>query len=251
MDWTPAKYTQGNYFQIETNERFRKSLDVQPFGNILDVGCGDGQYTRLLAEQTKKGQILGIDHSAEMIKHANRHWASKNLSFEVHPIERFQSHTQFDFVLSFWCLHWTNINLSLPAIYNALKNGGRIYALFSSCSNNSITQLCSELAKKNHHKMATEKYINLNQKHSNYFYRVLNALSLLPFKQVKLKLETTHVYFPDISYFKNLLLTMPFLKKFSTMLIEDLVEEFQNRCQREYDGKLYYETRPIYLEAIK
>lgn len=255
MDWNPENYTKGNYFQIETSEDFRKSFAVEPFGTILDVGCGDGQYSHILANNIKNGHILGIDSSAEMIRHATQHWTSKNLSFETHNIEEYQSPSQFDFILSFWCLHWTNINLSFPNMFNALVNGGRIYAIMSSFSNNSIYQTCYELAKQHRYDILTERYINSKPEYQNFFYRVLNVLLQLPFKQVKLNLKTTHVYFPDISYFKNLLLTMPFIKTFPPeevdYIIEDLLEVFQERCHRKYGGKLYYETRPIYLEAIK
>lgn len=251
MDWSPAKYTQGNYFQQETSEVFRKSFAVKPSGNILDVGCGDGQYTRLLADELKKGQIIGIDNSAEMIRHANEYWAGKNLSFETHNIEEYHSHTGFDFVLSFWCLHWTNPCLSLPNIYKVLKPGGRFYALFSSFSENSIYQACCELAKQNRHAALTEKYVNAHKDNSHYFYHILDILNRIPFRKMTLQLKTTHVYFPDISYFKNLLLTMPFLKTFSVDLLDDLTHIFQQRCQRDYGGQLYYETRPVYLEALK
>lgn len=245
----------GNYFQNKVSEAFRKSFSIEPFGKILDIGCGDGQYSNLLASQLKHGTILGIDNSAEMIKHANLHWARENLSFEEHSIEEFQPSFAFDFILSSWCLHWTNINLSFPNIYHALKNGGRMYAVFSSFSDNSILQTWNELAKQNRYSDLLAQYINSRDEFNTYFYRVTNILSQLPFKQVKLNLKSIRIYFPNIDYFKNLLLTMPFAKRFPAKIIEDLIAEmlhtFQNICQRNYGGKLYYETRPIFLEALK
>ncbi|MBL7481219.1 class I SAM-dependent methyltransferase [Legionella bononiensis] len=255
MDWNPENYTKGNYFQNETSEDFRKSFEVKPFGRILDVGCGDGQYSRFLADHLKNGHMIGIDSSAEMIKHANHHWACKTLTFEQHNIEHYQPAKQFDFILSFWCLHWTDISLSFPNMYHALTEGGRIYALFSSFSSNSIYKTCYELASQHRYQFLTERYINSSNEYQNYFYHVLNTLIKLPFKRLKLNLKTTYVYFPDISYFKNLLLTLPFIKTFPPnevdAIIEDLLEVFQKHCNRHYGGKLYYETRPIYLEAIK
>jgi hypothetical protein len=48
---------------------------------------------------------------------------------------------------------------------------------------------------------------------------------------------------------------MPFMKQFPAEITEDLLQEmvnaFQDICQRKYGGTLYYETRPIFLEAIK
>ena len=255
MVWEPAQYIYGNYFQNELSNAFLRDFKIKPFGHILDVGCGDGQYSSLLADKLKRGHILGIDNSEKMIKHANQHWARNNLSFETHNIRRFRSAIPFDFVLSFWCLHWTNIDLSFPNIFNLLNNKGRLYAVFSSFSENSILQVLQELAKKNCYSALTDRYLNDNRKHTTYFYRVVNILNQLPFKQVKLELKTTLVHFPNLHYFKNLLLTMPFLGTFPVelvdVLLDDMLDIFQNICQRKYEGALYYETRPIFLEAIK
>lgn len=253
--WDPEQYIHGNYFQNKVSETFRKSFSVQPFGSILDIGCGDGQYSNSLAKELKNGQILGIDDSEEMIKYANQHWACKNLFFEVHSIEEFHPAQAFDFALSFWCLHWTNIDKSFPNIFHALKNGGQLYAVFSSFSNNSVLQIWHELAKQGPYQDLAKEYINLNKQYTDFFYRVTNTLNKLPFKQVKLNLKTARVSLPHIDYFKNFLLTMPFMKTFSSEIDKELIEAmlsaFQNMCQRKYGSELYYETRPIFLEAIK
>lgn len=253
MVWDPEHYVHGNYFQNQISKAFCKKLNFKLFGTILDIGSGDGHNSHLLAEPITQGQVLGIDNSEEMVKHANQHWAHEYLSFEVHNIDKFQQRHVFDFALSFWCLHWTNINKSFPNIFHALKNGGRMYAVFSSFSDNSVLQTWHELAKlKRYHHLAER--LNCNQ-HRAYFYRVVHILNQLPFTQLKLSLKPARVYFPNISYFKNFLLAMPFIKTFpiekTENLIEDMLNVFQNNCQRKYNGRLYYETRPIFLEAIK
>lgn len=255
MAWNPEHYTQGNYFQNETSEAFRQHFEVKPYGRILDIGCGDGQFTHNLAAHVKKGHILGIDNSSDMIDHANQYWANDKVSFEQHAIEEYPLRDAFDFVLSFWCLHWTNIDLSLPNIFNALKKGGRCYAIFSSFSDNSVLQTFHELARQGRYTEYLKERIDANNPYRTYFYRVFNILNRLPFKHVKLDVKTASVHFPDISYFKNLLLTMPFMRSFPEDLVEELMEAmaqaFQAICDRKYNGRLYYETRPIYLEAVK
>lgn len=253
--WEPEEYVRGNYFQSEINELFRKDLHVKLGGTILDVGCGDGQYTHRLAKNLKRGHILGIDSSVKMIQHAKEHWVSQNSSFEVHSIEEYQKPLVFDFVLSFWCLHWTNISLSFPNIFAALKPRGKVYAVFSSFSDNSILHTWRELIKSDKYNKEIDKYINLNYSNSSYFYNVINTLNHIPFTHVKLNLKTVRIPLPDIDYFKSLLLTMPFMKKIPKDLLDEFIEHmliaFQRICQRQFNGDLYYETRPIFLEAIK
>lgn len=245
----------GNYFQTNVNEAFRKSFTVQPHGTILDVGCGDGQYSNLLAKNVKQSRILAIDSSEGMIQHANQHWAHKNLSFEVCNIEEFDKPFAFDFALSFWCLHWTNIELAFPNIFNALKNGGRLYAVLSSFSDNSILQAWRELGKLDRHKDLLHTNNNVKNNVNNLFFRVVNIFNQLAFKQTKLDIKTVRVCLPNADYFKHLLRTMPFITALPSEkmegIIDDLLEAFQTICLRKYGGKLYYETRPIFLEAVK
>lgn len=254
MVWDPKQYALGNFFQQEINEICRKRFTTEPSGAILDAGCGDGQYSHFLAN-TVDGTILGIDSSEEMIRHARQHWACNNLDFEVQRLEDLQRPDTFDFILSFWCLHWTNIDLSFANLYQALKPGGSLYAVLSSFSENSISQTWQELA-------SQERYIDLAKKippsasqESPYFLRVVNLLNRLPFRQVKLDIQNSRVFLPGIDYFRQMLLSMPFIKSIPAdmqeQFIDDMTATFQNNCQHRYHGKLYYETRPIFLEAIK
>lgn len=254
VGWIPEEYIQGKYFQNQLSEAFSKRMSVMPFGNVLDIGCGDGQFTHQWANQIK-GNVLGIDNSMEMIRYANLHWPHDNLSFEVHNIEQFQSRSRFDFILSFWCLHWTNLNLSLPHMYHALKPKGRVYAILSSCSGNSISYIGHELAKEERYRTIVGHFVTASESSQNYFLQLISILNQLSFKQVKLKVESTRVLLPSMEYFKNLISALPFIKncaaEVSHELIDDMVLMFQKRCERYHNGELYYETRPIYLEAIK
>lgn len=253
--WDPNSYSQGNYFQNQVSESFCKRFNEQLFGNILDVGSGDGCFSHRLANGIKQGNVLGIDKSKEMIQHANENWVADNLSFQSQDIENYQSSPIFDFVLSFWCLHWTNIHNSIPNIYNALKHNGKFYAVFSSLSDNSILQTWRELAKQKHYAELNDRCDNTLKKSNENFYSLIHLLQQLSFKNVRLNLKTTTIYLPDISYFRNLLVSMPFIKKVAAermeLLITDMIDAFKMICKVKYNGELYYETRPIFLEATK
>jgi trans-aconitate methyltransferase len=253
--WLPEEYVQGKYFQSVINEMFRARMKIKPFGNVLDIGCGDGEYTYQWAQNLHSGKILGIDNSKEMIRHANLSWVRDNLAFAVQNIEQYQLRTGFDFILSFWCLHWTDISRSFPNIYQALKPGGKLYAIFSSGTGNSVLQILQKWAQKEQCSDLVEQHINSSQPTESYFLQVISILSQLPFQNVKFTIETTKVRLPTLEYFKSLLLALPFVKScaatISEHLIDDMVEMFQEHCQQHYGGELYYETRPIYLEAIK
>src|SRR5213596_1889306 len=56
---------------------------------VLDVGCGSGWATRLLAERAENGRVVGIDISDEMIDTAREASAGfRNVEFRVASAEQ-------------------------------------------------------------------------------------------------------------------------------------------------------------------
>src|SRR5215831_10101417 len=45
-------------------------MNVQPDDNVIDLGCGVGWATRVLAERASRGIVVGIDLSDQMIAQA-------------------------------------------------------------------------------------------------------------------------------------------------------------------------------------
>lgn len=48
---------------------------------VLDVGCGQGIFTRILAQKSKQRYVLGIDPSSSKIKEARRQTSLSDLEF--------------------------------------------------------------------------------------------------------------------------------------------------------------------------
>jgi len=66
---------------------------------VLEIGCGIGTVSQLMAKISKKGEILAVDISPESISKAKALWKSqKNLIFEVSDMKKFEKPGQlFDF----------------------------------------------------------------------------------------------------------------------------------------------------------
>src|SRR5271155_6273489 len=47
-------------------------MDIHSTDNILDVGCGSGWLSRLLAQRVTEGRIVGMDLSDEMVRRARQ-----------------------------------------------------------------------------------------------------------------------------------------------------------------------------------
>jgi SAM-dependent methyltransferase len=87
--------------QLEQRLALRRWLDVRPGTRVLDVGCGVGRWSRLLAE--RGARVTGVDLSPTMIDQARRRAAVEGVAdhcdFRVQDLSRLDVEGPFDLVL--------------------------------------------------------------------------------------------------------------------------------------------------------
>ena len=94
---------------------------------VLDVGCGSGWATRLIAQQTPQGNVVGIDISDEMIQVATETSRDfSNVEFKVATAESLPfSTSEFTHAFSMESLYYyTNVVAALREIHRVLEDGG-------------------------------------------------------------------------------------------------------------------------------
>jgi SAM-dependent methyltransferase len=94
---------------------------------VLDVGCGSGWATRLMAEQASEGNVIGIDISDEMVELAGQSSQTfANVGFKVATAEALPfSTSRFTHAFSMESLYYyTNILAALREIHRVLENNG-------------------------------------------------------------------------------------------------------------------------------
>lgn len=53
-------------------------------GNVLDVGCADGMFSKVILDGTEAKKLIGIDVLKSSVDWANKHWKKfQNMNFEV------------------------------------------------------------------------------------------------------------------------------------------------------------------------
>lgn len=103
-------------------------MDLNADARVLDVGCGSGWATRLIAETVVKGRVVGIDISDEMIALAqSSSGAFPNVDFKVASAEALPFNDgEFTQAFSMESLYYySNLNAALSEIYRVLANGGQ------------------------------------------------------------------------------------------------------------------------------
>jgi len=105
-------------------------LDIRPGFQILDLGCGNGWATRLLAKTHAGVQAIGVDASKAMVAKAEElHSYTIRARYEVGHFEALDfNDAKFDLAFSMEALYYApDLEKALGEIHRVLKPGGRAH----------------------------------------------------------------------------------------------------------------------------
>jgi trans-aconitate 2-methyltransferase len=76
-DWDPDLYLQFNKERLQPAIDLVSKIDCVGPNKILDIGCGPGNSTQILAQKWPQAEITGIDNSPAMIKKASNDYPNQ------------------------------------------------------------------------------------------------------------------------------------------------------------------------------
>lgn len=129
--WTAEAYAKNSSNQYEWAKELIPKLELNGNESLLDIGCGDGKVTALLASYLPNGQVVGVDSSEDMVDLARKnfpHCHYPNLSFLKMDARDLIYREQFDVVFSNAALHWIIDHPTvLAGVHESLDNHGRLF----------------------------------------------------------------------------------------------------------------------------
>ena len=106
---------------------------LDPSGSLVDIGCGPGLLTSLIARRFPQLQVTGLDTSAEMVHTASQNADAQGLTpprlnFRHGDVGALQeAGASFDFAVSSLSLHhWSDPLQALDEIHRILTPGGQL-----------------------------------------------------------------------------------------------------------------------------
>ena len=97
------------------------------FRQILEIGCGTGDYTCILRNKFRNARIIALDISREMIVVAKDKLKGEGIDFMVADAESANLNERFDLITSNACFQWImNLEKALLKYRNMLRNKGII-----------------------------------------------------------------------------------------------------------------------------
>lgn len=127
-DWARAGRGEGmEKGHRPVGEQAIELMAIPVAARVLDVGCGSGWATRLMAEAASSGRVVGIDIADEMIKLANETSTSlRNVEFQVASAEKLPfADGEFTHAFSMESLYYyADMLAALREIKRVLNRGG-------------------------------------------------------------------------------------------------------------------------------
>lgn len=106
MKWDPSKYTEFSDYRGRPYTDLLGQLGQIDASKIIDLGCGPGNMTRLLAQRWPDAQVEGLDSSAEMIAKAQSSVQEPNLNFALADATTWHPDADTDLLFSNAMLQW-------------------------------------------------------------------------------------------------------------------------------------------------
>ncbi len=96
-------------------------------GTVLDIACGVGYGTVLLAGSPRVTKVVGVDVSGEAIRYAQEHYRHERVSYVSSSAEDFNPGGAFDNIVSLETIeHLDHPNKVFSRLVALLKPGGRL-----------------------------------------------------------------------------------------------------------------------------
>jgi len=110
---------------------FFSFIDINLAGKALEIGCGIGKTTKLLAEKYSKLMITAIDYDKEQIEKARKNKKLKNVKFQYGDATKLKfKNSSFDYVIETNTFHHIkNYSKVIKEVYRMLKKNGIFYVM--------------------------------------------------------------------------------------------------------------------------
>lgn len=103
-NWDARQYLKFSAERTQPASDLLHQVNLASVNNIVDLGCGPGNSTRLLKQQWPDAHIIGIDNSSDMLKTAMQD--NPDLQWEFADINSWSSLTKYDVIFANACLQW-------------------------------------------------------------------------------------------------------------------------------------------------
>ncbi|MCH9744705.1 MAG: methyltransferase domain-containing protein [Gammaproteobacteria bacterium] len=252
--WSAESYSHANQIQRSHARKLLEDYAFQTHADILDVGCGDGEISKWLAQRAPEGHTIGIDRSADMIQHATQqHKSIANLSFKKLDAIDIDYDNKFDLITSFSCIHWIEKKAQLlKKMSRALKPHGAILLTFPVGDGDEVIEHVPRI-------LNQDKW----QQHYGEYTLPVHWVTMHELKQwlqdtafTVDSLVATNDYFElaNLEVYRQFISALPLFTHINDpdhikTIIDEVVARFGTYCQKYHNGKVVFPIKNYIIKA--
>jgi ubiquinone/menaquinone biosynthesis C-methylase UbiE len=172
---------------ISITEQTLALMDLKPGDRVLDLGCGAGWASRLMAKEVangnKPGQVVGIDVADEMIRRARAGSVDfDNVMFVVGSAQQIPwEENFFDKVLSVESFYYyADQDRALAELFRVMAPKGHLYILINLYRDNHYSLRWVEELKVPVQVHSEQEYIDMLKRHTFEDIRAVRVPDLTP-----------------------------------------------------------------------
>lgn len=123
MTWNPAQYLKFEQPRLRPALELLARVPLESPATVVELGCGAGQLTRLMAERWPQASVLGVDSSASMLQKAAD--TPSNVRWQQQDVGTWRSDAPVELLYSNATLHWLPDHAALfPRLLAQVAPGG-------------------------------------------------------------------------------------------------------------------------------
>lgn len=254
-DWDSALYLKYKTERTQPSYDLAARLPRNGINRILDLGCGPGNSTAVLAEVYPRADILGVDGSENMIDCARSEYPQLNWQVCLAPDGLDALPHNFDLVFSNACIQWIPDHATLiPALLKLLVPGGTLAVQMPMNLNESVQQIIEKTVRSEKwnsyfphprvfYTLRPEEYQELLSGISSgftmwqvvYYYMMDSALDLLDwYRGTGLRPYLSQLDAKDIPSFEA-----------------DILAQYEAAYPKQKNGKIIYRFPRFFFTAVK
>ena len=175
-DWNPDLYLKFNKERIQPSIDLATRIDISNPESIIDIGCGPGNSTQILAERWPDAQIIGVDNSPSMIEKARKDYPQQKWQLMDAGTDAIKG--TYDIVFSNATIQWIpNHEALMVKMHNLLNPAGVLAVQIPMFWDMPIGKSILNVAEAPKWKAFTSDIKSLFTIHNyNHYYDILSSL---------------------------------------------------------------------------
>ena len=255
-DWDPKLYLKFS------DERTQPSIDLvnrirfeKAPGNIIDLGCGPGNSTQILAEKWLNSRITGLDNSPGMIEKAKSDYPKQE--WIIADAATFNSKKKYDLVFSNVTIQWIpNHKRLLERLLDLVSENGVLAVQLPKFKDLAIWQAIDKVSKSKKWAKVTRGCDEMfTYEETGFYYDILSKR--VPAVEMW---ETTYIHImdshPAILEWSRSTALRPYLNRLKSEVEKeefesDLLCEIINKYPAQSNGKVLFPFKRLFFIAYK